>query len=124
MPLAWRWGIWGTAKFSRLRTNVLTPNSGEVVANLLLRPFNHADFLRPQAIGISINGGPMTEVEWSKGETDEVAVRIPFVAEDFETPVEIIFQARNCRSPKSMGIPTIEAPITFCLKSLSFHQTA
>ena len=115
-------GIWGTAKFSRLRTHVLTPRAGKLVANLLLRPFNHADFLRPQAIGISINGGPVTEIEWTKGETEEVAVSIPFAAEAHETPVEIIFQARNCRSPKSMGIPSIEAPITFCLKSMRFNE--
>ncbi len=115
-------GIWGTAKYSRLRTHVLTPNGGNLVANLQLRPFNHADFLRPQAIAISVNGGPVTEVEWAKGETDEVAVSIPLAAEDIETPVEIVFQARNCRSPKSLGIPSIEAPITFCLKSLSFHR--
>ena len=113
-------GPWGTAKHSRISTNVLASEGAEVVARLSVRPFNHADFNRPQALAASINGGETVEVEWSRGASGEVAINIPFTAQARQTPVEIMFQARNCRSPKSLGIPVIEAPITFCLMGLEF----
>lgn len=111
-------GLWGTAKYSRVSTNVLAKEGDELVATIRLRPFNHPNFHLPQAIAVSVNGGTTTEMEWGRGETDEVAIELPFTATDRQTPLEFIFGARNCRSPKSLGVPTIEAPITFCLLSL------
>ncbi|QGP79586.1 polysaccharide pyruvyl transferase family protein [Sphingobium sp. CAP-1] len=112
-------GLWGTGKYSRVSANVLAREGDELVATIRLRPFNHADFQRPQAIAVSVNGGPTTEMEWGRGETDDVAIELPFTATGRQTPMEIIFGARNCRSPKSLGIPAIEVPLTFCLLSLN-----
>lgn len=111
-------GLWGTNKFSRLSTNILAKPGESLVVSLRLRPFNHPDFQRPQAIAVGVNGGTATEMEWAKGETDEVTVDLPITTTGRLTPVEVVFRARNCRSPRSMGIPSIEAPLTFCLISM------
>lgn len=115
-------GPWGTAKHSRISTNVLAPEGTELVARVSVRPFNHVDYQRPQAVAASVNGSPSVEVEWSRGATNEVKIDIPFTAHARQTPVEIMFQARNCRSPKSLGIPVIESPISFCLMGLQFQR--
>jgi hypothetical protein len=114
-------GVWSTANRSRLQSYVNGCRSVSTVElEISLRPFNPTQFLAPQRIEVTLNGHARHVVDWCRGSEDQVRliIRTPHDGSD-RCFVDLLFEARNVRSPKSLGLADIRQPLGVCIKSIT-----
>jgi len=116
-------GTWAFGKESAIRTCIPDTRPGQrILVKLKLQPFNSDQFKRPQSVRVMLNGTYAATADWSKGEEDELDLRLPLEASGARTQVALSFQARNVRTPWSLAErshPFAKHQITFCIKDLA-----
>lgn len=117
-------GIWATANRSRLRTQGIGTIAGEDL-ELLVRvtPFNHVRFQEPQRVQVTLNGRLTTIAEWERGSHASATLIFRLTGEQGVTPLDISFEARNARSPKSLGYSNIDEKQALCVSEIALHRS-
>ena len=119
-------GMWATAHRSRLQMLVKDCLDQELLeVEVAVRPFNPPQFKAPQRIEIVANGLARHVVEWEAGSDSSATLKLRIPHHGGERGIlDLVFIARNSRSPKSFGFSEIEDPLAFCLQAIAVRPAA